>query len=172
MKSSDDALGLLQKLATQKSRDKRNTECLKTPERSHEDKDEWFIYVPSCFNDCLDIERTDRVVRNKRKKVWTQGSRFAFHRGCTLYDTPRAYDRWGDAANHIKFCISVRRGEAAEPSTKEKERKPGTVEFSVFSPSTRSACLKEIGTFELTQDEFIKFLIEGNPQIVPIERIA
>ena len=183
MKSRNDSLKLLQKLVRLKARDKRDTECLKNPERSHEDKDEWFMYVPSCFNDCLDIAKTDRVEptgrlifdettqkmkqEKKVKKGWTQGSRFAFHRGCTLYDTPKAYKRWGVAINEIKYCVSIQRGESAEPTTKEKKRKPGSVEFAVLSPSTQTTSLEEIGTFKLTQDEFIKFLIDGNPQIIP-----
>jgi len=175
MKSRNDSLSLLQKLIRQKSREKRYTECLKDPERAHEDKDEWFMYVPSCFNDCLDIAKTDRVVKTddsgpkkKTKKVWTQGSRFSFHRGCTLYDTPKAYHRWGDAINEIRYCVSIYRGENAEPAARDNDRKSGTVEFTVLSPSKRAASFEEIGTFKLTQDEFIGFLIDGNPQIISI----
>lgn len=175
MKSRNEASRLLQKLTTQKVRDKRLTECLTNPERSHEDKDEWFIYVPACFNDCLDISKTVR----KAKKVWTQGSRFAFHRGCILYDTPKAYHRWGDAIREIRYCISIHNGESVklaekkkEEKEKEEQRNPGSVGFAVLSPSTQSARLEEIGNFKLTQDEFVKFLIDGNPQIIPTYRIA
>ena len=150
-----------------KARDKREGNCLKNPERSNEDKDEWFIYVPSCFNDCLDIAKTDRVVKKEKRKEWTQGSRFAFLRGCTLYDTPRAYHRWGDVIKEIKYCICIEDGESVKLATKEDERKPGKVKFAVLTPSSRTAILEGIGTFELTQDEFVKFLIEGNPQIIP-----
>ena len=166
MKSRNDSLKLLQKLIRQKSREKRDTDHLKNPERSHEDRDEWFIYVPSCFNDCLDIAKTDRVVKKKRVKVWTQGSRCAFHRGCTLYDTPKAYHRWGDAIDEIKYCVSIHGGTSAEPAVNEEERIHGKVEFAVLSPSTRTTSLEEIGAFTLTQDEFISFLINGNPQII------
>jgi hypothetical protein len=191
MKSKEDSLKLLQKLITQRflgkkgrypAKEKRHTECLKNPERIHKDKDEWFIYVPSCFNDCLDIAKTGRVVKTgclvldektqkmkpetKIEKVWTQGSRFAFHRGCTLYDTPKAYHRWGDAINEIKYCVSIHSGTNAEPAMNGKERIPGIVEFSILSPSTRTTSLKEIGSFTLTQDEFMSLLINGNPEII------
>ncbi len=191
MKSKEDSLKLLKKLITQKflekegrypTKEKRHTELLKNPERALIDNDEWFIYVPSCFNDCLDITKTDRRVKTGRKikdkktgrmrdeteirKVWTQGSRFAFHRGCTLYDTPKAYHRWCDAINQIKYCISVQNGTGAEPAMNEKERNHGTVEFAILIPSPRNMSLREIGTYTLTQDKFISFLINGNPEII------
>lgn len=191
MKSKEDALKLLKKLVTQKflekegrypTKEKRHTEFLKDPERTLIDNDEWFIYVPPCFNDCLDIAKTDRRVKTGRKirdkktgrmrdeteirKVWTQGSRFTFHRGCTLYDTPKAYHRWRDAINEIKFCVSIHNGTSAEPAMNEEKRITGTVEFSILKPSTQTMSLKEIGTFTLTQDEFISFLISGNPEII------
>lgn len=191
MKSKNDALKLLKKLITQKflekkgrypAKEKRHTECLKNPERIHKEKDEWFIYVPSCFNDCLDIAKTDRIVKTgqkkqdketgkmrdekKTKKVWTQGSRFAFHRGCTLYDTPKAYHRWDDAINEIKYCVSINSGESAQPAMNEKGRIPGTVKFSILSPCSPKMSIEEIGTYTLTQDEFISFLINGNSEII------
>jgi len=185
MNLRDNSLELLQKLITQKFlvkegrypiKEKRYTECLKNPERTDKDKDEWFIYVPSFFNDCLDIAKTDRVVpdektqkkrpEKKTKKVWTQGSRFAFHRGCTLYDTPKAYHRWGDAINEINYCISIHSGTIAKPAMDKDERKSGKVVFSILSPSSRTMSLKEIGTYTLKQDEFISFLIKGNPEII------
>ena len=166
MKSRNDSLRLLQKIVRLKTRDKRDAKCLKNPERSHEDKDEWFMYVPSCFNDCLDITKTDRVVQKIKRKEWTQGSRFAFHRGCILYDTPKAYNKWRKAIKEIKYCISVQNGTSAEPAMNEKERNPGNVEFSIFSPSIKTMSLKEIGSYTLTQDEFISFLIKGNSDII------
>ena len=191
MNSKDDSLKLLEKLITQKflgkkrrypTKEKRLTEFLKNPERTLTDNDEWFIYVPSCFNDCLDIAKTDRrfktgcKIKDKKtekmrdetkiRKVWTQGSRFAFHRGCTLYDTPKAYHRWCDAINEIKYCVSIHSGTSAEPAMNKKERITGAVEFSILTPSTQTMSLKEIGTFTLTQDKFISFLINGNPEII------
>ncbi len=184
MKSRNESLQLLQGLIAQKARQHRRTKCLKNPERIHIDKDEWFIYVPSCFNDCLDIAKTDRVEttgklildektqkmkpEKKTKKVWTQGSLFAFHRGCILYDTPKAYVRWGDAVKEIKYCISIQDGESVKLATKKEKRKPGNVKFAVLKPSLRTSSLEEIGTFELTQDGFVRFLIDGDPQIIPL----
>ncbi len=192
MNSKEDSLKLLQKLITQKFLEKKgrypikekryDKEYLKHPERIDGDKDEWFIYVPSCFNDCLDIAKTDRRVKTGRKvkdkktgkmrdeteirKVWTQGSRFAFHRGCTLYDTPKAYHKWGDTINEIKYCVSIHSGKDAKPAMDKDERNPGKVEFSIFSPCFQTMSLKETREFTLTQDEFVRFLINGNPEVI------
>ena len=184
MNSIDTSLKLLEKLILKEKRifkkaqgvkeerypatDKRYRGCLKNPERTEKDPDEWFIYVPSCFNDCLDIAKTARKTKHGKRveMVWTQGSRFAFHRGCILYDTPKAYNTWTNAINQIKYCISIQSATSAEPAKNEKDRIPGIVEFSILSPSTRTMTLKEIGTHRLTQDEFIRFLIKGNPAII------
>ncbi|MCK5173094.1 MAG: hypothetical protein KAR47_06860 [Planctomycetes bacterium] len=195
MKSKEDSLKLVKKLITQKLsaktgryplKEKRLTKALKEPERSITDHDDWFMYVPSFFNDCLDIAKTDRVERTGRKtldektgkmkeeketkKVWTQGSRFAFHRGCTLYDTPKAYHKWEDAINEIKYCVSILSATSAQPAMGDQERIPGIVEFSILSP-IQSQGLKKIKDFTLTQDEFIRFLIEGNSEIISKCRI-
>jgi hypothetical protein len=149
------------------SKDNRYTEYLKNPERTHNDKDEWFIYVPSCFNDCLDIAKTERVNDSKKEMIWTQGSRFAFHCGCILYDTPKAYQNWANAVNEIKYCISVNNGKSASPAMNTEDRHSGEVVFSVFSPHHKSNNLNIIGEFTLSQDEFVKFLILGSSDIVP-----
>jgi len=182
MKTKETSLKLLKKIITQKklekedrypSNEKRHTELLKEPDRIQSDKDDWFIYVPSCFNDCLDIAKTSRVIKDettqekKIEKIWTQGSRFDFHRGCILYDTSKAYQKWGNAVEKIKYCISIYSGTSAVPAMNEKERFSGVVEFSILSPRLLTTKLEEIGEFTLTQDEFVSFLINGNPEIIP-----
>jgi hypothetical protein len=169
------------------SRDNRSLKLLKMSKRSSVDKDNWFIYVPPCFNDCLDISETDRIVKTGRKiidkktgkekeetkveKKWTQGSRFSFHRGCTLYDTPKAYQKWDEAIREIKYCISVENAMDARPAMNFDDRFPGLVDFSVFKPSTQKEKLEKIGDFSLTQDDFVRFLIEGNSEIIPITNL-
>ena len=165
MISKEKSLILLQKLITQKSsgRDKRSDkEFLKKPERIPIDNDEWFIYVPPCFNDCLDISKTERV--KKQEKVWTQGSRFAFHRGCILYNTPKGYHKWNVAISEIKYCILIQ--SAKDVKLEKGKRKPGEVVFSIFSPRYMKLSLERIGEFSRTQDEFVRFLIEGDPEII------
>ena len=191
MYSKDNTLKLLKKLITQKliekqerypTKENRYTELLKNPERTPVDNDEWFIYVPSYFNDCLDVVKTDRRIKTGRKirdgktgkmkeekkieKVWTQGSRFDFHRGCILYDTRKAYQSWSKGVNEIKYCISINSGKSARPAMDKDKRVPGEVEFSILTPNQQTKDLKEIGEFKLTQDEFVRFLINGDPNII------
>lgn len=192
MKSKNDSLKFLQKLVDQKfsekerrypKHEKRYSEYfLKNPDRTDKDQDQWFIYVPTYFNDCLDIAKTERRVETGRKikdkktgkmkdeketrKVWTQGSRFNFHRGCTLYDTPKAYLRWRYAIREIKYCISIKSAKAAKPAIDKTERDHGKVIFSILSPRPQTNSLEEIGEFKRTQDEFVRFLIEGDPEII------
>jgi len=155
------------------STDIRYDKLLKKGKQSHLDNDGWFIYVPSCFNDCLDISKTDRIIKDnntqekKNVKVWTQGSRFSFHSGCILYNTSKAYQKWDYAIKQIKYCISIHNGISATPAIRHDERLPGIVEFSVLTPSSNKDRLEEIGKFNLTQDEFVRFLIKGNPEIIP-----
>lgn len=169
MISKEESLKLLQKLITQKSsgKDKRHSkEFLKNPDRTMIDNDEWFIYVPPCFNECMDIAKTERVMKPEKKtqKVWTQGSRFVFHRGCILYDTPKAYHRWDVAINEIKYCISIQ--STRDVKLEKGKREPGEVVFSILSPRCMKMSLESIGEFRRTQDEFVRFLIEGDPEII------
>jgi hypothetical protein len=190
MKTRESSLKLLTKLINQEkmknenrypSKERRETELLKEADRTQTDKDDWFIHVPSCFNDCLDIAKTNRVIKHKSpsedediqkeekkiEKIWTQGSRFAFHRGCILYDTPKAYQKWSIAINEIKYCITIYSGKEAVPAINDQERVPGVVDFSILSPRPLTTELEEIGEFSLTQDDFVSFLINGNPNIIP-----
>ena len=167
MNTKDESLKLLQKLVTQKfsGRDKRSDEeFLKKPERIPIDNDDWFIYIPTCFNDCLDIAKTDKKKKGKARKVWTQGSRFSFHRGCILYNTPKAYHRWDVAIREMKYCILI---QSAEDVKLEKgKRRPGKVVFSILSPRYMEMSLEKIDEYTRTQDEFVRFLIEGDPEII------
>jgi hypothetical protein len=191
MKTLETSLKLLKEIITQKKLEKENrypskenrlTELLKKPDRNQSDKDDWFIHVPAFFNDCLDIAKTSRIVKTgnfvidektqeekeekKIEKIWTQGSRFSFHRGCILYDTPKAYQTWSIAIEKIKYCISIYSAKDALPAMNEQERFPGTVDFSILSPKPLTTKLEEIGEFTLTQDDFVSFLINGNPNII------
>lgn len=165
------------------SKDIRKQKLLKAPEHIHYNKEKWFIYVPDCFNECLDISKTNRTVKTGRKildeksgrlkeetkleKKWTQGSRFSFHRGCTLYDTPKAYQEWDKAIREIKYCISVENGMNARPAVNFDDRFPGEVEFTIFTSSNNKNTLQKIERFTLTQDDFVRFLIQGNSDIIP-----
>lgn len=65
---SQEALNLLQRLTKgTPARQKRLTELLK-PAKS-EYAEGWFMCVPQCFNDSLDIRLTERVVNGRNTLV-------------------------------------------------------------------------------------------------------
>ena len=84
----------------------------------------WRMAVGECFRDSLDIkalkqtEVASEVIDNERILKWTQGSTFSFSQGDTIYDTPRAYQRWDIALESI--CIAFQILQAA-PSRPRKE---------------------------------------------------
>src|SRR4051794_1169574 len=64
----------------------RLTDLLCSPER--ESAHGWFMHVPSCFNDALDLRQTPRVNdAGETRMVWTQGPSFDFKTGDVLYDS-------------------------------------------------------------------------------------
>ena len=123
--------------------------------------------VPTCFNNALDIKQTPRMKDGKETLVWTQGSEFSFKTGDTIYDTPKAYIEWPDALKHISLCVSVEDATDAIPAKKNPEqnemipRYSGSVRFSILTPNEQQTALIKRGSFQVTQDEFILFLIEG-----------
>ena len=90
------ALTILDDLIRDKpTREKRGTDLLKDP--AAEATEGWYMCVPPCFNEALDIKRTERVEGKKKNLVWTQGSAFSFKQGDTVYDTADAYKVWAEA---------------------------------------------------------------------------
>jgi hypothetical protein len=129
-----DALTTLDRLVTSgKSREQRLTTLIRSPDEADI---HWFMHVPTCFNDALDIRRTNRIFEPDNKNIWTQGSNFSFGPGDTIYDTPRAYERWADALQHIRFCFKVSIAIAVTAAKRISEthtspRVPGHVTFTI-----------------------------------------
>ena len=100
-------LQLLERLTRASAkREDRLADLLRDPET--DSTSDWFMHVPKCFNDALDIRQTLRKADGKTVTVWTQGGVFAFKVGDMIYDTARAYDEWAQALQHIKLCVQVR----------------------------------------------------------------
>lgn len=156
------ALELLERvLRLNGAKDDRLTDLLLPPDR--EGDHGWFVHVPRCFNDPLDIRLTERVLNGENKLTWTQGSWFAFKVGDTFYDTAqvRAEELWADSMQHLRFCITVLRAGDARPRDGESERSPGYVELEVHKPDAERKRLVLVGTFSMTQDQFVRLLITG-----------
>jgi len=155
-----DTLEIYAELTMQKSiaRDKRITQLLREPDAPYPNN--WFMYVPRCFNDALDIKEVERVIDGKRQTIWTQGSTFSFSGGQTIYDTPKAYEPWRTALQYINLCVQVER--ALPTSISEKGiRNPGEITLQVLTPDSDRTRLIERGKVIISQDYFVKFLISG-----------
>ena len=79
------ALQLMEQLTRASAKEDRLTDLLRDPET--DSTPDWFMQVPRCFNDALDIKQTPRKVGGKTVTVWTQGAGFAFKAGDMIYDT-------------------------------------------------------------------------------------
>ena len=161
----DKALKLTEDTAKKGKRTKRLTELLKSPD--DEQATGWFMCVPSCFNNALDIRQTPRKKDGKETLVWTQGSAFSFKAGDTIYDTPKAYSEWGEALKHLALSVQVQEATDATPEKGNADggntipRNSGVVRFSFFTPNDQKTAVVKRGDAQLTQDEFVLFLIHG-----------
>jgi hypothetical protein len=144
---------------------RRLTDLLKPP-KDEETKD-WFMCVPSCFNNAIDIRLTTRKIKGNETLVWTQGSAFSFKPGDTLYDTSKAYSEWGEALQYLSRCISVEQATDAVPEKRKGQqgeniiRNPGSIRFSILVPNNYRTALMKIDEFLMTQDDFVFLLIRG-----------
>jgi hypothetical protein len=149
----------------EKGKTTRLTELLKSPQ--DDETSGWFMCVPSCFNNALDIRLTTRKINGKETRVWTQGSLFSFKAGDTLYDTSKAYSEWGEALKHLSLCINVEQATDAIPAKKKSQqsentqRDHGSIRFSVLISNNPKTALMKIDDFQMTQDDFVFFLIRG-----------
>lgn len=161
----DKVLKLSGESAEMTARSKRLSELLKEPD--DEQTSSWFMCVPSCFNSALDILQTPRKEGGKECLVWTQGSAFSFKVGDILYDTSKAYSTWSEALKHMAFCVRVEQASDATPPKKGKtqqesiQRISGFIRCSILIPDKHRITVKEAGEFQMTQDEFVRFLIRG-----------
>jgi len=154
------ALNVLQRLTANKpSKQWRGLDLLKPAEAEYAEG--WYMCVPKCFNTPLDIQLTERIAKRHSSLVWTQGSAFSFSEGHTLYDTPGAYQVWGEALKIISLCVQVKQALPAIPASKGKSRAPGSVKFDIFKPNDARTGLDGLGHYSLSQDGFVRFLIVG-----------
>ena len=133
----------------------RFKELLKDPELEYEGG--WFMCVPKQFNDALDIKHNC----GNLNPGWTQSNCFDFKAEDILYDTPKAYRIWSEALQHIRLCVMVKQASSAGPTGKGNPRFPGRVNFEILLPKEDRSSLVKKGKHEMTQDDFVRFLISG-----------
>lgn len=140
-------------------KDGRLTDLLCLPER--QGSLGWFMHVPGCFNDGLDIKQTPRVVtKGVTQMVWTQGSGFDFKAGDVFYDV-EANGQWSEAIQKIRICVRVITATPASVKENERGRNAGSVQFEMLVPNQTRSALESRGNYALTQDDFVALLIAG-----------
>lgn len=157
---SREALSILECLTSDSSkRQKRLTRLLKPADAEHANG--WFMCVPSCFNNSLDIRRTERSEGGRKALVWTQGSAFSFAEGDVIYDTLDDERPWSDALKKLSLCVQVRRALSAQPPSEQAPRFPGSITFDVLKPDKSGTEIVKLCQHIMSQDDFVRFLIAG-----------
>jgi hypothetical protein len=155
------ALELLEKLTSGGARkEDRLTELLRDPETGM--SPEWFMHVPTCFNDALDIRQTTRQINGSAVGLWTQGAGFSFKTGDLLYDSPSEDGVWSTVVQNIKRCVQVRSATDATNARQSSGRIAGTVLFDVLVPNSEKTRLVHCESHSVTQDQFVSYLIAGS----------
>jgi hypothetical protein len=128
----------------------RQRELLKNPESFHSDK--WYMAVPPCFNDALDIRKIN-------SGAWTQGSMFSFRLGDTLHS---AFQEEKAGVIYLKTnALAIQIAQSSLAYTNENgTRAPGSILFDYFTMGPDATYINR-GSHRMTQDDFIRFLIVG-----------
>lgn len=139
------------------------TEHQLTETKTVENAAGWYFCLRPCFRAALDIKQTPRRINKQTEMRWTQGSRFHFSAGDTLYDSPNAYRPWN--LGNFRCCIEVTAGVPAQPptGTDRIDRNPGSVVFHVLVPDTTKRRLIQYEVKPMNQDDFVRMLIIGPP---------
>lgn len=106
----------------------------------------WFMHVPRHFNEALDIRIMERRKNTVPFLSWTQGSLFSFSKDDVLYKSPHS-----DRSNAPLIQILQASPVGKEPSG---QRYKGHIRFRWYFS-------EEDSTVEMTQDDFVRFLISG-----------
>lgn len=120
----------------------------------------WFMAVKECYRNELDIKYTGRKKHKQSFFEWTQGPYFSFAEGHIFYDTPKGYEKWGEAIKAIKIACKV---VSATPTMLDKNKKlvEGMVAFTIYKPDAKLTSLKAVKDYKLSQTEFVNFLKTG-----------
>jgi len=122
--------------------------------------DGWVMAVKECYRNELDIKLTERKRDKQPYLEWTQGPYFSFDEGHLFYDTPKAYQKWGQALKTIKIACKIT---SATPTTLDKDKNlvEGVVEFTKYKPDANFTSMVAVQDYKLSQREFVNFLKTG-----------
>ena len=146
-----------------KSKGKRFTELLREPEDNFT---QWYMCIPKCFNDALDIKKTtrvetDKITKQKQEKLtWTQGVSFSFKVGDVIYDIPEGYTLpWSEALQKINIAIQIT--QIADTTQSNQTASKSEIVFDILIPNDTKTVLEIKEQHKISPDNFVKFLIIG-----------
>jgi hypothetical protein len=146
-----------------KQKGRRTTELLKEPEESFT---QWYMCIPKCFNDALDIKKTTRVEtdnttkQKKERLTWTQGILFSFKVGDIIYDAPEGYTLpWSEALQKINTVVQIT--QIADTTRSNQTASKSEVVFNILIPNDTKTGLEIKEQTRATPDNFVRFLIVG-----------
>ena len=156
------AAALLTELLSLADKGKKKFKRLETllKEAASSAPSDWFMHVPKCFDESLDIQLTERKIKRESFMVWTQGVNFSFDEGDMFYDASEGYERWSTALKHVNLAVQVNTGISAQ-TLDDGGRLTGNVRFSILVPAADRSCLAKAGDHSMSQDDFVRFLISG-----------
>lgn len=93
----------------------------------------------------------------EEKMVWTQGTAYCFDIGHIIYDTPKAYEDWITALQHINIACKVKKATQAGVTKEDK----GMVLFETFKPDAKRKKLVHTRLYRTDQVQFVSFLQSG-----------
>lgn len=137
--------------------------------------DTYFVITPE-LKVPLDIRKTVRVLKGKKRLEWTQGRNFQFQEGMVLYDDIAAYTKpWSEALKSINQSIQIKASSNAFYVSKLKHNLMLTGDDDIenkISPSLDLRALQMIDTGRLYYNPgYVKFTLFKpdllNRKIVP-----
>ena len=124
----------------------------------------WAFAIPPSFKAAFDIRCGIRIENGFKRETWTQGRNYSFSCGDVLYDSPKGYEVWSEALQHINTCLQV---VTAIPA---RLRSDGHVTFQVSHPDKQRTRLVTGNIYTCSQVEFVALLRTGRlDQIVHSE---
>jgi hypothetical protein len=115
----------------------------------------WAFAIPSSFKAAFDIRWDIRRENGSKRETWTQGSNYCFSCGDVLYDSPKGYEVWSAALQHINTCLQV---VTAIPARLGSD---GRVTFQVSHPNKQRTSLVAGNIYTCSQVEFVALLRTG-----------
>jgi len=84
--------------------------------------EEWAFPIGKHFQEALDIRLTTQVTDKIATPIWTQGSRFEFREGYTIYDVMTDNLSWLDALQRLSVAFQIKKSSPAIPATNDLAR--------------------------------------------------